>query len=179
MSHKILTVCALLLSAAIALGNEPGCGTTSNSYCLTERQFVLCGTIDPKLRKVFTCPLPNQFCSDVPGTCTTDVSVPPTTNTMCNVCSTGIGKGHTCTGFDSFEICEDGDFSITDTHFCETGKYCDAFSPIPDNPCSYFTGNQLLCWKERSVQIVDDDALACEALGAGYHPHQQDLSCRS
>lgn len=172
-------VVALCLSL-VAAQTGGGCGTNSETYCLNERQYIGCGPVDPTERRgLFTCPLPGQFCADVLGTCTSDTGIAQTENTMCGVCSTGLGKGHTCTGYNSFEICTDGQFDITDENFCAPGRYCDVFHPNPDNPCSPFTGHQLLCWKPHQPQPPKTIEDICQEKGEGRFPIETDATCRS
>lgn len=152
------------------------CGVNSGTYCLTERQFVSCDLT--ALEKFFTCPLADQFCADVAGSCTTE-PLQRTQNTFCDTCSREQGLGHACTSHTTFAACTDGIISYTNIHQCPVGTYCNAQAINTASPCSAFTGKELLCWKnEPEIPSVSDED-RCAGQGDGKYPVVEDTTCRT
>lgn len=171
----------LLLSHRVMQISATACGSVSNTYCLNERQYISCGPQDPTTTlRLYTCPRSDLFCADVMGTCTADATALISKNTNCGVCSTAIGRGHTCTGYDSFQACLNGERQTAETKFCPKGQYCDAYHPNAENPCSAFTGTQLLCWRDLDVpSTASRDERECEVKGEGRFEVIGDETCRS
>lgn len=165
-----------ILIFLLAIPIVHGCGTLSNTYCLTERQYVVCSP-PSDAEYFFTCPMPNQFCANVPGSCSSDAAIEKTQNTYCSVCSTPFGVGHACVAPDKFAKCVDGQIFLGDSQHCKTGEYCDVHAAKPTDPCKPFSGRELICWKHAEPPKTDEDY--CAEMGAGRHPYPGDATCRS
>lgn len=165
------------------------CGQVSGTICLNERQYITC---DPPVRgepyKLFTCPLKEQRCGDVVGSCTTDLEAGVTKNTNCGVCSIGYGRGHTCTSMTTFRPCFDEQEQIGPQNSCPPDQICDANALDHANPCTPFTGRQLLCWRDLSEDVPSEpdlpesislDEYACQEQGEGVFENSTDETCRT
>lgn len=185
------------------------CGSTSNTYCLNDRQYITCQPLIPgSLIEIFTCPTSDYFCADITGTCTSDRTIPRTNNTQCGQCSINQGRGHTCTSLTTFRRCFDGVADQGNSQQCPTGQYCSALSPYSVNPCTEFTGREILCWQnfEQDLPgpvestsalpsvttddgspsrpstmppIMSEDEQRCAELGVGHFDVDDDHTCRT
>lgn len=175
------------------------CGLSANTYCLNDRQFISCGPLTPGGQiQIFTCPTSEQFCADIQGTCTSNTSLPRSKYTYCGKCNENVATGHTCTSLNTYRICNDGKIQSFSTHTCPRGQYCNAFSSNSDTPCSYFSGREVLCWKDEEVEIPGivestshpsvsttelppsfiQDEIRCSELGEGRYEIQESNNCQ-
>lgn len=146
------------------------CGTASGAYCLNERQFILCDlTIPPEKQYTFTCPLANQYCGDVAGACAAEGSgVAKTVNTRCETCSTSRGTGHSCLSYHHWTPCADGvRDDENEPRLCPKGTFCNADAIDTSNPCTEFSGRELLCWRDLPEKPPVTDLDICNEKGEG------------
>lgn len=162
---QTLIIFSTLLSATFA--QFPGCGTQSNTFCVTERQYISCDqTTWAKEPTIYFCPLEGQFCADTPYTCTTNTSIPKSGGSYCDLCSTQSGSGYACTSPTHFERCTNGAITNrTGLNECPAGTICNAHSPNAGNPCTGFSGKEMVCWKEPITEpVTDEEKCAAEKL---------------
>lgn len=174
----ILLVCAAQLPFILQPRND--CTNPSKSYCMNEKQYVLCNTAnDNDQPAIFSCPIDGQFCShDDPSSCS---SSSKTTNTQCKQCLTG-PSGHSCHSMTSFKVCTEArngeGIPMDEEKLCPPGLYCDVYHPNRESPCRRYTGQQFLCWTEYKVPAPPSASDICKNIALeGNHEYEKDTDC--
>lgn len=171
MSYKktlIVAVLACSLSswtaAQVAVCGSCFAPTPTRIQCVSEYQFFVCDETEPRL---YTC---------LKGFCTADdpdgnPCSERKTSSQCSTCRQCNGfTQFACTTLNTYRRCDAAGNMIGADIECSAGTYCHLLSRRFDQPCSPFSGSELLCYREASSDF-------CAGKLNGNYPDPEAVDC--